>query len=465
VLNAQVPEWDQGLVIVNDPVYGGSGGNIAVTSVSGTWENIAVHEFGHSGFGLADEYDYYAGPCTPGGEPTRENHPASEPSEPNVTIETDRTLVKWNDLIDGATDVPTTVNADCTACDSQPNPVGANTVGLFEGAHYYHCDAYRPEYSCMMRDYDPFCAVCTRRIVQTLAPFRSPNRAPVADAGDDQVAECTGPSGTPRLLNGTGSTDADCDVLTFAWSAPGVTFNDATSPTPTGTFPLGGHTVTLAVHDGTVPDDDTVGVTIQDTTPPNAHITGPPNGTCSPVPITVTDDSSDVCDASLTRTYVPPPGPTYSATGDYHVVLTVRDDSLNSDTDSVDFTVDVTPPVVTIVTPPADQLANPPLTIPIRIEFTATDDDGATGGVEHEVIKLESCVLYDGDTTGDNDGLLSDEFIQVTKYTLCQAMARCGLLILDYPRFIVEATDTCGGNTGSAQRIFRKLLRKVDVCN
>ena len=73
VLNAQVPEWDQGLLVVNSSTYGGSGGTVGVTSVSGTWENIAIHEFGHSAFGLADEYEYWAG-C--GVDTDRDVHPA-----------------------------------------------------------------------------------------------------------------------------------------------------------------------------------------------------------------------------------------------------------------------------------------------------------------------------------------------------------------------------------------------------
>ena len=96
VLNAQVPQWDQGLILVNTNIYGGSGGSVGVTSLSGTWENIAIHEFGHSAFGLADEYEYWAG-CS-SGETDRDNHPAGEPVQPNVTLETDPTLVKWKAL-------------------------------------------------------------------------------------------------------------------------------------------------------------------------------------------------------------------------------------------------------------------------------------------------------------------------------------------------------------------------------
>ncbi|MDL1978671.1 MAG: M64 family metallo-endopeptidase [Deltaproteobacteria bacterium] len=170
VLNAQVPEWDQGLIIVNSNIYGGSGGSIGVTSVSGTWQNIAIHEFGHAAFGLADEYESWAG-C--GIDTDRDHHPAVEPAQPNVTIETDRTLVKWGHLILGTTPVPTTQNADCTQCDPQGNPYPEQAVvGLYEGAHYYHCDCFRPAFNCMMRNFEPFCPVCTRRILQVLEPFQ-----------------------------------------------------------------------------------------------------------------------------------------------------------------------------------------------------------------------------------------------------------------------------------------------------
>jgi hypothetical protein len=68
--------------------------------------------------------------------------------------------------------VPTTRNADCTQCDPQDSPVPAGTVGLFEGANRYHCDSFRPEFDCKMRNLGiPFCAVCQERIRTVLAPF------------------------------------------------------------------------------------------------------------------------------------------------------------------------------------------------------------------------------------------------------------------------------------------------------
>lgn len=45
------------------------------------------------------------------------------------------------------------------------------TVGAFEGAHYYHCGAYRPEFNCRMRQLgQPYCGVCRKRITETLSP-------------------------------------------------------------------------------------------------------------------------------------------------------------------------------------------------------------------------------------------------------------------------------------------------------
>lgn len=169
VLNAQVPEWHQAIVIVNSSTYGGSGGQIGVTSTSGAWEPIAIHEMGHAAFGLADEYEYYAG-C--GIDVGQDNYAGGEPGQPNVTIDANRATIKWGDLIAAATPVPTTSNADCTQCDPQPTPVPAGTVGAFEGGRYFHCGIYRPEFNCMMRVLSAeFCAVCQRRIRETLAPF------------------------------------------------------------------------------------------------------------------------------------------------------------------------------------------------------------------------------------------------------------------------------------------------------
>jgi hypothetical protein len=171
VASDQVPEWHVAMVLVNSPVYGGSGrSGIAVFSLANQADQIALHELGHSAFGLADEYEYYEG-CG-SGETDQDVYTGGEPAEPNVTINTDRATLKWRDLVLPTTPLPTAENADCSQCDPQPSPVPAGTVGAFEGGRYFHCGIYRPEFNCTMRSLgQPFCAVCQRRIRETLEPF------------------------------------------------------------------------------------------------------------------------------------------------------------------------------------------------------------------------------------------------------------------------------------------------------
>lgn len=156
------------IVLVNDTQYGGSSNNnhfytTASIGSNGTYVNpnfvkITAHELGHSLAGLDDEYEYgytiYTG---------------SEPSAPNSTKETQRDLIKWKDLIQQRTRIPTlSKNGSCTVPDMSVStlaglPVG--TVGLFEGGGTYCCSLFRPEGQCMMRWIDfPFCAVCNRAL-------------------------------------------------------------------------------------------------------------------------------------------------------------------------------------------------------------------------------------------------------------------------------------------------------------
>jgi IgA peptidase M64 len=242
VANAQVPQWHMIMVIVNSTVYGGSGGSIAVYSLAPGAVEIALHEMGHTAFGLADEYEYYAG-C--GVDTDRDNHPNVEPAEPNVTTDTNRSTIKWRDLVLPSTPLPTTTNPDCTQCDPRtgpPPPLPTDVVGAFEGAHYYHCGAFRPQFHCRMRALNnPFCAVCQRRIQSTLTPFLPPN----IELGAGQTQPGLGwqqyPGGagiyldvnttsghfssTPVYLTSLGGTSSH-------WATTGAT--SLYSPTPTG---------------------------------------------------------------------------------------------------------------------------------------------------------------------------------------------------------------------------------------
>ncbi|MGO4601142.1 M64 family metallopeptidase [Terrabacter sp. 2YAF2] len=165
---AQVPEFSVAIVVVNSTIYGGSGGSVGTYSLAGGATEIAIHEIGHTAYGLADEYPYYAG----GAETGHDHHPATEPTEPNVTINTDRATLKWGWAVAATTALPTMSNPDCSTVDSRPSPVPSGTVGLFEGSHYFHCGAFRPEYNCKMRALSvPFCAVCRQVIRNRIGPL------------------------------------------------------------------------------------------------------------------------------------------------------------------------------------------------------------------------------------------------------------------------------------------------------
>lgn len=127
------------------------------------------------------------------------------------------------------------------------------------------------------------------------------NQLPVADAGQDQVTECTAPEGAAVALDGTGSSDPDGDALDYIWTN---SFGSASGETSMVSLPLGNHTVTLTVTDpSSASDSDAVSVQVVDTTPPvigdtaaSPNILWPPNHRM--VPVTVSVSASDLCDAS-----------------------------------------------------------------------------------------------------------------------------------------------------------------------
>jgi hypothetical protein len=162
VASSQVPLRHQVLCIVNSSKYGGSGGQVATCSTNATSAEIGIHEMGHSAFGLADEY---------GGNGT--GTPSGEPPKPNVTRDTNRASNKWRDLILASTPMPSQCDSSCTSstCVSPATPASPGAVGTYEGAVYSDCNTYRPLPRCYMRDYGPFCPVCSRVIRQILQPF------------------------------------------------------------------------------------------------------------------------------------------------------------------------------------------------------------------------------------------------------------------------------------------------------
>ncbi|MCP5197341.1 MAG: hypothetical protein H6974_11225 [Gammaproteobacteria bacterium] len=199
-------------------------------------------------------------------------------------------------------------------------------------------------------------------VMGTLAAGNAP---PVAEAGPDQTA----PVGMTVTLDGSGSTDADGDDLTYAWTLPTVpagstaTLADATTVNPRLTLDRpGDYTAQLVVNDGQADSaPDTVTVSTENT-PPVADA-GPDQS--APVNTLVTLDgsaSSDVDGDALTFAWTlvnPPAGSTavlaeattvhprltLDQAGTYTVQLLVNDGQADSAPDSVTLSTENSPPV------------------------------------------------------------------------------------------------------------------------
>jgi hypothetical protein len=193
--------YDFVLMLVNSEKYGGGGiFNLYSTAAvdSGFRRYLVVHEFGHHFAGLGDEY-YTSSVAYEGfhGEQV-------EPWEPNVTALHDPEHLKWADLVETSTPLPTPWKKEEFEEYSlgyqekrrdlrrQGAPEGemevlfreaqirftemlgseeyAGRVGAFEGASYQATGLFRPQADCIMftRDEVGFCHVCSRAIERVI---------------------------------------------------------------------------------------------------------------------------------------------------------------------------------------------------------------------------------------------------------------------------------------------------------
>jgi hypothetical protein len=184
-------------ILINEEQYGGGGiFNFQATASVGAGyaDYLFVHEFGHHFAGLGDEY-YTSDVAYETGR-----RALPEPWEPNVTALRDPETLKWGDLVEESTPLPTPWKKqeweealaeyrerrralreqqvpetemdrlfDELKAWSTPFLAGqeySGGVGAFEGAGYESEGLYRPELDCIMftRDDVGFCRVCSRAI-------------------------------------------------------------------------------------------------------------------------------------------------------------------------------------------------------------------------------------------------------------------------------------------------------------
>ncbi len=199
---AQFAPYEFVEILMNDKTYGGGGIFNLYSTVAADNPNspyVFVHEFGHHFAALADEYYTsdvaYLPPAV-----------KIEPWEPNVTALLDKADLKWKDLVEAGTPLPTPWKKDAfetmqrevqqrrrelraqnrpesqmTALfreerkkedDLLANDQFAGKVGAFEGANYEAKGYYRPQENCIMfTRYERFCAVCRRALERVIALY------------------------------------------------------------------------------------------------------------------------------------------------------------------------------------------------------------------------------------------------------------------------------------------------------
>ncbi len=158
---ASVVPADVVYILSNTTHYGGGGiyNYYALTAARGRdAASVAVHEFGHSFAGLADEYFYENGDVL---DQTYDT--AVEPWEPNITT-LQQFNRKWSQLLPADSPIPTPLPADSTLHRS------TQLTGVFEGAGYQSKGIYRPAPDCRMETNRApgFCPVCEKAVEERI---------------------------------------------------------------------------------------------------------------------------------------------------------------------------------------------------------------------------------------------------------------------------------------------------------
>jgi hypothetical protein len=169
-----VPPVSAMVVLVNNTEHGGEAdGDVAWMTLDDTAPTF-VHELGHAGFGLADEYEYQTATA---GEAPR-TYSGGEPVAPNITTQQTRATIPWRAFFKPTGVAIPTTSGPCQFDHPVVSGTPSGAIGLFEGGSGHACGVFRPSATCKMREHGDFCAVCEHTIFQRLSGALLSARAP-----------------------------------------------------------------------------------------------------------------------------------------------------------------------------------------------------------------------------------------------------------------------------------------------
>ncbi len=137
-LNNLVPGWTHVFVVLNTASFGGCrrGNQLAITT-GGDW-TVAAHEMGHMIGDLGDEYTGTA------------NYTGGDPGKVNLSNTSDRATLKWRQLVNPNTALPTVAGAGIDSVETAGAFAGATTGGT-----RYATGIFRPSSNSRMNGNSP----------------------------------------------------------------------------------------------------------------------------------------------------------------------------------------------------------------------------------------------------------------------------------------------------------------------
>jgi len=207
------------------------------------------------------------------------------------------------------------------------------------------------------------------------------------------------------VFDGSGSSDADGNPLTFTWKLNETTIYQGLNTSFPCDLPLGTHTISLVVNDGQVDSaPDIVTITVFDKTPPvpDNQILPTISGECS-AEIAAIPTATDSCAGKINGTTTDPTK--YASEGTYTVTWTYDDGHGNTTTQAQTVIVsDITAPTISATSLGCVPWGKGKGSQANKIVVTASDNCAPSSAVSLSIVKVE--IFNNGGNLVNGNGIL-----------------------------------------------------------